>query len=100
MVATRLTFLRILQVAHPCIFRRARPALGDWQRSGDDDDRGSDGIVAEGVPATGGGGGGARRVKLRGELVLYVSHEAKRHLEYEWVRSIFLNAPRNTRVGW
>ena len=69
-VAIRLTFLRILQVAHPCIFRRARPALGDWQRSGDDDDRGSDGIVAEDVPATRGGGGGARRVKLGGRTGL------------------------------
>ena len=70
MVAIRLTFLRILQVAHPCIFRRARPALGDWERFGDDDDRGSDDIVAEGVPATRGGGGGARRVKLRGRIGL------------------------------
>ena len=67
MMAIRLTFLRILQVAHPCILRRARPALGDWQRSGEDDDRGSAGIVAEGVPVTGGGG---ERVKLRGRAGL------------------------------
>ena len=72
MMAIKLTFFRILQVAHPCIFRRARPALGDWQRFGDDDGRGSDGIVAEDVPATGGGGGRGSEGKTKGENRSYM----------------------------
>ena len=60
MMAIRLTFFRILHVAHPCILQRARPALGDRQRSRDDDDRGSDGIVAtcQGLGVEGEGLGG------------------------------------------
>lgn len=45
-VAVRLTFLRILQVAHPCIFLRARPALGD--RRGPECGVDSELIVADG----------------------------------------------------
>ena len=54
---SRLTFLRILHVAHPCMFRRARPALGD--REGDCDRRLGP-IVVECAPIIGSGGMGER----------------------------------------
>ena len=53
---SRLTFLRILHVAHPCMFRRARPALGGREGSTFDCDRRLGPIVIEYAPMIGSGG--------------------------------------------
>lgn len=51
-----LTFLRILHVAHPCIFFRTRPVLGYREGSRCEGDRNFEFIVHGDAPATGSGG--------------------------------------------